>query len=345
MIDRYLNAIAKEISSLPQRFEIDTIYLGGGTPSHLSPSQLWQLKSAIDQRLDLADGVEFTAECNPADLDEEKAGALASIGVNRISLGVQSLRQEKLEQLERDHDSRTVETATEIARRHFRSLSIDLIFAANGESLEQWSTDLNHAIALAPDHFSTYELTYEKGTRFWNRLNRSELVESGEDLRAEMYLAAMDRLTTAGWEHYEISSFAKPGHRSRHNQVYWSGRPYFAFGPGAARFIGGVRETNHASPLVYLRRIESGEDPVAQREELSPEMQARELLAIGLRRLEGVDLHEFEKLTSFSATRLAEPFMRRYESAQLLQIDHDRIRLTARGILMADQISIELIGG
>ena len=345
LIDRYLDAIAKEIATVEGRIPIDTLYFGGGTPSHLNPEQLSRLRTAVDQRFELADNAEFTAECNPSDLNQEKADSLQAIGVNRISLGVQSFNDHKLKLLERDHNIETVARAAENARKFCQSLSIDLIFAVGDETLSQWLTDLEHTNSVDPDHVSIYELTFEKGTRFWTRLQRDELEQSREELRVEMLEIAVEHFCNSGFEHYEISSLAKPGHRSRHNQVYWSGNSYFAFGPGASRFLDGVRETNHASPSTYLKKIEMGNSVIAMREQLSPEALARELLAIGLRRIDGVNLSEFKELTGYSAADLAAPFLNRYESHQFLELrDHD-LKLSPDGILVADWVSAELIGG
>ena len=183
-------------------------------------------------------------------------------------------------------------------------LSLDLIFATPGETLDEWAADLEAAIALEPDHISTYGLTFERGTAFWTRRERGELAEVDEELQREMYALAIDRLTAAGYEHYEVSNFARPGRRSRHNQVYWSGDGYFAAGPGAARYVDGVRETNHRSTTTYLQRVLAGESPVAEREQLDAEARARELLVFGLRRIEGVARRDFAARTGFEIDEL-----------------------------------------
>ncbi len=214
---------------------------------------------------------------------------LASHGVNRISLGVQSFSSAKLALLERDHRSEQIATAFEAARRSMRSVSLDLIFGAPGETVESWQHDLQLALNLAPDHVSTYGLTFERGTSFWSRLRKEEFAQVGEEDERQMYLAGIELLARAGFEHYEVSNFAKPGHRCRHNEVYWSGGTYHAAGPGAARYVGGRRETNHRSTTSYLSRVLADCSPIAESETLSPEESARERLVFGLRRLEGVE--------------------------------------------------------
>ena len=218
---------------------------------------------------------------------------LRGLGVTRLSLGGQSFRAEKLRLLERDHPGDDIGRASSLARDAGLHVALDLIFATPGETLDQWLADVDAAIALEPEHVSTYGLTFEHGTEFWNRQQHGELRAADEEFEREMYAAVIDRLTAAGFEHYEVSNFARPGRRSRHNQAYWSGDGYFAAGPGAARYVDGVRETNHRSTTTWLHRVLAGESPVAEREQLEPESRARELLVFSLRRIEGVSRREF----------------------------------------------------
>lgn len=345
LIDRFLDALETEIGRLKQRYEIDTLFLGGGTPSHLNPTGWRRLKQIIDSRFELAVDAEITAECNPNDITPAKSDALAQFGVNRISLGVQSLNPQKLERLERDHNRDEVETAVRLVRPFARSVAFDLIFAAPAETLAEWQTDLDTALALKPDHLSTYELTYEKGTQFWSRKSRGELSESDEDLRADMYLAATASITAAGLPQYEISSFARPAHSCRHNLIYWSGDPYFAFGPGASRYVGGVRETNHGSTTEYLKRLESGQSPVSLSEQLPPRDSARELLAIGLRTVTGVDEKSFAQRTGFQVADLLNSHAATWIETGLLRHHDHRWSLTDQGRMVADRIAIEIIDG
>ena len=338
LVDRFLNAIETEIGWLDRQFQIDTLFLGGGTPSHLSPANLERLMAAIRARFSLADNAEVTAECNPSDLDEATASALAAVGVNRISLGVQSLDAAKLASLERDHTADDVHRAVERARSFATSVSVDLIFAAPGETRDAWQVDLDAALRLQTDHVSAYELTYEKGTQFWNRLNAEAITEADEDTRADMYTHAIERLNDAGLAQYEISSFAKEGHRCRHNEVYWNGRPYFAFGPSAARFVDGVREMNHLSTMKYFKQIEAGERPIDFREQLSPEPAARERLAIALRHVDGVECESFERETGFSVAQLLGKHGPSWQQDGLLVMD-DRVRLTSAGRMIYNHIS------
>jgi oxygen-independent coproporphyrinogen-3 oxidase len=358
LVEDYLRAISLEIANRNERamgaHEVDTLYFGGGTPTYLKPAQLRRLADAVLPKHPLAEpspspslkgsGIaEFTVEANPADIDSAMVETLDALGVTRLSLGGQSFRVEKLQLLERDHDGDCIRRAVDSARRAKLQVALDLIFATPGETLENWSADLDGAIALAPDHISTYGLTFELGTAFWGRRLRGELNEIDEERQREMYALAIDRLTEVGYEHYEVSNFALPERRSRHNQVYWSGDGYFAYGPGAASYIGGVREMNHRSTTTYIKRVLAGDSAVAEREELSPEARARELLVFGLRRSEGVSRKEFRARTGMEVDELAGAALRKFTDLGLLADDGERVRLTREGLFVSDAIWPELL--
>ncbi|HUG67953.1 MAG TPA: radical SAM family heme chaperone HemW [Pirellulaceae bacterium] len=338
LVDTYLQAIERELSWLETPREVDTLFIGGGTPTHLSGEQLQQLCGIVTHWFPLASGHEFSVEANPLDLTSEKAELLASHGVNRISLGVQSFSPSKLALLERDHRGEHIEAAFEAARRTMRSVSLDLIFGSPGETVESWKHELKLALDLAPDHVSTYGLTFERGTSFWSRLQKEEIARVAEEDERQMYLAAIDQLTQAGFDHYEVSNFAMPGHRCRHNEVYWGGNTYFAAGPGAARYVDGRRETNHRSTTTYLNRILSDQSPVAESETLSHEDAARERLVFGLRRLEGVGRENFKSQTGFEIDQLVGESLAEFASRDLLEDTGSRIRLTRQGLLVSDSI-------
>jgi oxygen-independent coproporphyrinogen-3 oxidase len=309
----------------------------------LRSEPLRELAATVLKRHPLASGYEFTVEANPADVDGAMVDTLARLGVTRVSLGAQSFRPEKLRLLERDHAGGDIRRVAEGLRGASIEVGLDLIFATPGETLEEWAADLGAAIALEPNHVSTYGLTFERGTAFWTRRLRGDLREADEELQREMYALAIDRLTAAGFEHYEVSNFALPGCRSRHNQVYWSGDGYFAYGPGAARYIGGVRETNHRSTTTYLHRVLAGESPVAEREELPPEARARELLVFGLRRMEGVSRRRFRERTGFEIDELANGPLEKYVAMGLLADDGERLRLTQEGLFVSDAMWPEML--
>ncbi|PQO36966.1 coproporphyrinogen III oxidase [Blastopirellula marina] len=339
----YLEALETELEQLRQPYEVDTLFLGGGTPTHLSPQELERLLTLTTKWFPLAAGAELSVEANPIDIVPEKVDVLQSGGVNRVSLGVQSFRSDKLKLLERDHDRRQVEAAAELLLPRIPNLSFDLIFAAPGETLTQWEEDLRSAIALGTTHISTYGLTFEKGTTFWNRLHHDQLHEVDEELQREMYLAAIDYLTAAGFEHYEVSNFARRGYESRHNMQYWLGKRYFAAGPGASRHVGMIRETNHRSTTAYIRRMQQGTSPVAEHEELTSQMKATELLVFGLRMLAGVHIPTFKKDTGMTPWELCGTKIDQFMELGLLNHSYERLRLTREGLLLADTICVELL--
>ena len=343
LVDDYLRAIDLELVRLKTPREVDTLYFGGGTPIWLTPMQLRHLADTVRRWHPLAAGYEWTVEANPADVDQRMIDTLADVGVTRLSLGAQSFRSETLRLLERDHTAEDIARATELAQRARIGVALDLIFATPGSTLDHWAADLDAALALRPDHFSTYGLTFERGTTFWSRRLRGELVEVDEEPARQMYALAIDRLTAAGFQHYEVSNFARPGCRSRHNDTYWSGHGYFAAGPGAARYVDGVRETNHRSTTTWLRRVLRGESPVAQRECLDPEARARELLVFGLRRIEGVERRWFAQRSGFEIDELIAQPLKNLIALGLLDDTGDGIRLTREGLFVSDAIWPELL--
>jgi putative oxygen-independent coproporphyrinogen III oxidase len=338
LIEPYLAALERELSWLGEPREVDTLFIGGGTPTHLSPDQFRRFLQTVVRWHPLAMPVESTIEANPSDVDEPKLALMQEFSVTRISLGAQSFNSEKLQLLERDHDREIICRAIALAKQHGLDISLDLIFGSPGETVQNWQADLNAAIQLSPDHLSTYGLTFEQDTAFFNRLDRGELRSVDEELERDMYAAAIDSLSAAGFEHYEVSNFAQPGKRCQHNEVYWSGGEYFAAGPGAARHIGGVRETNFRSVTKWLAAVEANQSPVMEREQLSPEDKARELLVFGLRRLDGVSRQWFAHRTGFTIDQLIAAPLARFTSAGLLIDDGETICLTRGGLFISDSI-------
>jgi len=338
LIEGYLAAVERELSWLGTPRPVDTLFIGGGTPTHLAPPQLRRLLTTVRQWFPLSSGGEFTVEANPLDLNDERAAILCDAGVNRLSLGVQSFDNAKLRVLERDHRAEDVHRAICVAQGRFSSVSLDLIFACPGETLETWDADLTAALAVLPEHVSTYGLTFERGTAFWSRLQKRQLCEADEETQRAMYALAIDRLAAAGLEHYEVSNFARPGHRCRHNETYWAGNGYYAAGPGAARYVNGRRETNHRSTTTYLERVLSGVSPVSEAEELSAEDRAREALVLALRRIEGVDKRAFAARTGYDVAELAGQPIREFVELGLMCDERDRLRLSREGLFISDSL-------
>jgi oxygen-independent coproporphyrinogen III oxidase len=341
--DRYLDALAAELAMLGQPQPVDTLFLGGGTPTYLSARQLDRLLGAVTRWFMLQPGHEFSIEANPGTLDADKVNVLADHGVNRVSLGAQSFHPHLLGVLERDHAPADVPRAVESIRRRIAAVSLDLIFGVPGQGLAEWRADLRRALELAPDHVSTYGLTYEKGTSLWKRRRRGEVRALAEEAELALYAEAIDTLEAAGFEHYEISNFARPGKRSRHNQVYWANWAHFGCGMGAARYVGGRREMNTRNLAAYIRRVLSGESPVFQSEELPPRERARETMAVQLRRAEGIDRPAFRNQTGFDLDEVAGAALSRHVELGLLADDGTRVWLTRQGKYVADAVIERLL--
>lgn len=341
--ESFLEALERELSILDQPREIDTLFIGGGTPTHLSPAWIESLLQLVGRWLRLREGGEFSVEANPSDIDADRLRVLAAGGVNRISLGVQSFRAEKLRVLERDHTPRAAMAAVDAAAAAIGNVSLDLIFAAPGETLDDFAHDLRTATALPIDHLSTYGLTFEKGTAFWSRLLSGQLDRLEEDEELAMYRGAIEIAQSAGLEHYEVSNFAKPGKQCRHNLAYWEGRGWYAFGPGAARFMDGRREVNHRSPTTYIRRLLAGLSAIAESDSLDRETWARERIAFGLRMIEGVDLQLIAAETSIPVMQQYAAVIERFCDGGFLVREGTRLKLTDRGLVVSDAIVSEFL--
>ena len=338
LVPAFLDAMEAELSCLGEPHAVETLYLGGGTPSYLPLQALQRVVDMARHWFPLQPGHEFTLEANPADLTAELASQLVSWGVTRVVLGVQSFQEAMLVELERDHREEEIRGAVGVLQDSGIHLSLDMMFAVPGQTLAGWERDLEGAVELSPEHISVLGLVIEQGTPFHARAEKGELVETGEELQRSMYLAALDKLQGAGFEHYEISSFSKPGHRSRHNQVYWNGEDYYAAGPGATRFINGCRETNHRETTTYLEKINAGLSPVCETSQLSAEMAARERLVFGLCQIQGVQAGEFLERTGYPLRELMGEYLEQYTSKGLLDWDESMLRLTRDGLLVSDSL-------
>ncbi|TXT35887.1 MAG: oxygen-independent coproporphyrinogen III oxidase [Planctomycetota bacterium] len=339
----YLRALEIELRQLERPREVDTLFFGGGTPTHLEPDKLARLLELAREWFTLAPGYEFSVEANPAGLTDEKLRLMADAGVNRVSLGVQSFDEGLLKLLERDHRAADILDAVARLQQRFENVSLDLIFALPGQTLAHWRETLRRAIELQPTHLSTYGLTFEKGTTFWSRREKGAIEQLPNELERDMYAAAMDDLTAAGFEQYEISNFARPGFRCRHNQTYWRALPYFGFGPGAARYLRGRRESNHRSTTTWIKRVFAGQSGVAMSEELTPEHRAREAIVLGLRQLDGIRRDEFQTLTDFDLDALTGETIRDEVAAGRIEDFGDGIRITRAGRFFADPVMIAFL--
>lgn len=343
LVDDYLRALQVELESLGEPREIETLFLGGGTPTYLSPLQLGQLCVMLKKWFHLAPGYEWSIEANPSGLSDEKLDVLESAEVNRVSLGVQTFDTELLQLLERDHDGEIALDAIRRLTNRFANVSIDLIFGIPGQTLPRWVETLEQAVSLGVQHISTYGLTFEAGTAFWSRQAKGQLSSLPNELEREMYEAAMNQLPSAGYQQYEISNFAKPGFECRHNQVYWRSEQFFGFGPGAAAYVGGVRRTNHRSVTTWLRRILSSQPAGGESEKLDRIASAREAVMLGLRQCSGISRERFQQRYGVTLESLAGSAFERLLCDGLIDIQADHVRLTRAGRTLADRVIMEFM--
>jgi oxygen-independent coproporphyrinogen-3 oxidase len=342
-MDLYLDAIAAELATLNRPRPVDTLFIGGGTPTYLNVAQLQRLLSDVTHWLPLEPGHEFSIEANPGTLSADKIAVLADQGVTRVSLGAQSFQPPLLQVLERDHAPDDVPRAVEAVRRRIAQVSLDLIFGVPGQTLAAWDVDLCQALELRPDHVSTYGLTYEKGTPLWKQRQHGMIRPLDEDTELLLYSHAIDVLESARFEHYEISNFARPGCRSRHNQVYWANEPHYGFGMGAARYVDGRRDLNTRDLETYIHKALAGEPTAFQSETLTSLERARETMAMQLRRSDGINRRAFRRQTGFDLDALAADAIVRHVELGLLADDGECVRLTRQGKCVADAVITGLL--
>jgi oxygen-independent coproporphyrinogen-3 oxidase len=347
-IDEYISAIERELQILLDKPQaVETIFIGGGTPTYLNVGQLDRLLTTINSWFPDREtrAREFSIESTPESLTPEKVDILAGHGVNRVSIGVQSFDTRTLTVLERIHSPADVPRAVECVRRRINNVSLDLIFGVPGQTLADWDADLRRAIALEPDHVSTYGLTYEKGTPLWKQRRQGLVRALEEDAELDMYLLALDVLAAAGYRRYEVSNHARPGRECRHNGVYWANWAYFGAGVGAARYVNGTRDLNTRSLPTYLERIATGSSASIQSETLGPADRARETVVTQLRRATGIDRAQFREQTGFSVDELCGTRLRRHIDGGLLHDDGRAVALTRAGVCVADAVIAELMAG
>lgn len=296
-MDAYLRALAKEAARASQTVSAaETVYVGGGTPTVLTPDEICQLFKCLRENFDIQPLAEITVEANPCSLTPAKARALAASGVNRVSLGAQSFVDAELSLLGRSHNTEdTLRGFSLLREAGVDNISLDLMYAIPNQSEKSWRHSLACAIELRPEHISTYCLTFEPRTPLWRLLQDGKIEKKSDDDELELYEIARETLADAGYEHYEISNFALPGRRSLHNMVYWSNEEYLGLGAGAVSYLGATRIANLHGPRAYIEAMESRGDSAVEVEEIPPHMQAVETIIQRLRLREGIDCAAFEQ--------------------------------------------------
>ena len=337
-MERYIECLEREMAALRVPRQVDTIFIGGGTPTLLPPPLLRRLLKSIRRWLPPAANCEWSIEANPADVNEDLCKLLTDAGVNRVSVGCQSFQDEKLQSLDRRHTAAQAIAAIELALQTFPKVSADLIFAAPGETLDDWQRDLQSAVRLGVSHVSTYSLTIEKGTRFFALRSRGELMVPPEECEAAMYTASIEILADGGLDQYEVSNFARSDAPCRHNLAYWSARGWWAFGAGAARNIGAVRSVNHASTSRYMQLIEEGKLPLAERLTLTHAEWTIDRFVFGMRLLCGVDLAVLRAEGDAEMCQGIERLAVSLIEVGLMTRQTGCLQLTRRGLMISDSL-------
>ena len=344
-IPRFINAIVKEIETCTvdvSNWKLETIFIGGGTPSLLNGRNIESILNALERKYNLAQKKEWTMEANPGEAPLERLKDFRSLGINRLSMGVQTLEPDLLKFLTRIHSPNQVFETYEHARNAgFENINCDLIYSMPGQSWEIWERDLLRVLDLKPDHISSYTLTLEKGTELYQFVKKGQVTMPEEDQTGEWFLNTHDILNSHGYSAYEISNFARQGMECRHNLHYWRIHPFLAFGPSAHGFDGSNRWGNVRSLDQYLTQIESGNTPISMKESLTQKNLTNELIGFGLRMNEGIDLAQIPE-------RYLNQFITNLESARekwsdVLILRDSSVSLTKKGMVYTDAVGVDLM--
>lgn len=343
---RLVKGLITELESRSQELAddvINTIYLGGGTPSVLQVDELHSLLETIRKNYRLDTNAEITIEANPDDINEAKLTALREIGYNRISIGIQSFADSDLRLMNRRHGSEQAIRAVEIVKNSgFQNISIDLIYGLPNQNLQEWERNVRMAVELDVQHISAYHLTYHEGTVFYDQLKNGHLKELPDEISLQQFEILIEVLTQAGFEHYEISNFCKPGFYSQHNSSYWKGEKYLGIGPSAHSFDLKSRRWNVSSISNYLEGLESGK-PISESEILSEQDRYNEYIITGLRTIWGISeklvLNTFQEKYFVHFQKIKKKFQ---ESGHIVE-QPDRITLSREGLFISDQIMADFM--
>ncbi len=349
--DQYIKALIREIevrrkAEVEEEVKVETVYFGGGTPSLLSPNSVKNLLIAISKEFTLKEP-EITIEVNPGTVDLDKLKGFRDTGVNRLSLGIQSLNDRLLSTLGRIHNRKEALDAYESAREAgFQNIGIDLIHSKPGESLPDWEGDLKEAISLRPEHISAYNLTVEEETHFFHQQEKGLLALPKEEEQVAMFLETERILGNAGYEHYEVSNYALPGFRSRHNQIYWKGGEYLGLGVSAHSYIKkdwGIRQANTSNLEEYFKLIKEKGNAIIEEEALTKEKAMGEAVFLGLRMMEGIDLSYFKDRFGIGIDAAYPDAVKDLMEDGLLESGGGHLRLTKKGILFLNDVSVRFV--
>jgi oxygen-independent coproporphyrinogen III oxidase len=347
-MDSYVAALLREMQHYAQGpagdRQITTIFLGGGTPTTLPADQLEEILKTISNCFNVSEDCEITSEANPATVSLEPLQRMRTAGYNRISIGVQSFHEPELKLLDRIHSEEEIHMTEEKAREAgFDNLSLDLMFALPGQTMASWEDNLEQALAKNPEHLSTYNLTIEPETAFHTLEAKGKLTLPPDDFQLEFYKKSINTLTGAGYQHYEISNFCKPGKECRHNLIYWNNGDSLGLGAGASSFLDGSRFKNCNLPSRYIREIETQGTAVEFSEQLEPSRAMGETLMLGLRLREGMAIEPFEERFQTSFHKTYDPVLSSLAERNLITLDKNRIALSPTGLFLADSVILEFM--
>ncbi len=353
LVDDLVWAVSEELTRRDPGRPVETIFIGGGTPTVLPAAALETILRTVSQHAGAAtDGrlpfrIEFTVEANPSSTDELKLEVLRRFGVNRVSFGAQSFNPDELAVLERIHEPGHIFESIRAARAAgFDNINLDLMYAIPGQTVARWRDTLRRAIDIGTEHLSCYALMYETGTSLTRLRHDGRILPCDEDAEAEMFELTIDELTAAGFEHYEISNFAKPGRRCRANIIYWENREYLGIGPSAVSYLDGERRKNVADVRKYIQFMKAGSSEfVVETECLDPMGRASETAVQMLRMTDGIDFARFESQTGFHAAALFAEQMKRYTDQGLARLLDCSFALTRNGLRVANQILPDFLAG
>lgn len=341
-VDDYLQALIREFESYDIE-QLRTLYIGGGTPTSITAQQLDYLLTNLTKHLDLSVLEEFTIEANPGDLTDDKIEVLKKSAVNRVSLGVQTFNDKQLKRIGRSHNEAQIySTIDHLKTAGFDNISIDLIYALPGQTMEDVKENVAKAIALDIPHLSLYSLILEHHTVFMNKMRRGKLNLPQEDLEAEMFEYIIAELEANGFEHYEISNFTKPGFESRHNLMYWENAEYYGVGAGASGYLNGVRYRNRGPIQHYLKAVSEGNARLSEEVLTKDEMMEEELF-LGLRKKSGVSIAKFEEKFGVSFEERYGQIVTELCQHELLVPDDEVVRMTKKGLFLGDTVAERFI--
>ncbi|MFT8320519.1 MAG: radical SAM family heme chaperone HemW [Bacillus sp. (in: firmicutes)] len=347
-VNEYLDALEKEIKMTVSQFgknPLSTIFVGGGTPTALSATQLERLCGMINEQLTMDKKVEYTFEANPGDLSEDKLKALYNGGVNRLSFGVQSFNNDLLKRIGRTHKAEDVFTSIEAAKKiGFTNISVDLIYSLPGQTIADFKQTLETAFTLDIEHFSGYSLIIEPKTVFYNLQRKGKLLTPGEDAEASMYGLLLEEMSKHGFQQYEISNFAKPGYQSIHNLTYWNNEQYFGFGAGAHGYVGGNRRSNHGPLKKYIEPLMQNEFPLFENHPVTKMEKMEEEMFLGLRKNNGVNICLFAEKYNEDPLILFKNEIEVLVNRELITIENKFIKLTERGRFLGNEVFQSFIG-